>query len=122
MPYRTTDTTDHAPYRLKWWRRRKAQLLMKISMFTAIAGLLLAVAMTAGCRNDAITYAKMLDPRVKCTAVNTEAFMARDDADTAVCTLKLTSGRLEVWSCSSNAGTGRYPKCSMEAIYDAERR
>lgn len=57
----------------------------------SLAGVLLGSAYgvsQAGCKNDAITYAKTLWPDAKCSAVRTCMFSCDHDNDTAICRIK----------------------------------
>lgn len=48
----------------------------------------------AACRNEAITYAHMIDPNARCSALSTTWVISGRSADTAVC----VSGS-NVWNC-----------------------
>lgn len=121
MVYRTMDTETETQYKLKWWKRRKARVAATSGMATTLITLLVCALVFGGCKNKAISYAKELDPRVKCSSVNTSWW----STDTAVCRLALGSGKTEMWACTSMSetdGFAGYPRCVVTAIYDAERK
>jgi len=121
-PYRSTEHTPEQTYKLKWYRRaswHKAGTSLLVS-----AGLVSLLGLTqVGCRNHAISYAKELDPRVRCSAVETHVWGGSGDPDTAVCRLKRESAKTELWACterSSAEGFSGFPRCVVIATYDAE--
>lgn len=64
---------------------------------------LLLVLVLAGCRNDAITYAKMLDPEATCSADCT--YGGCTGVNTAYCSIRGTQ-----WYCVAGKGPHR-PVC-----------
>lgn len=64
-----------------------------------------------GCRNDAITFAKLLEPTAKCNAVETHPIEPQEDI--AVCRVMS-----EIWVCRAGKGT---PTCEKIRDVPAER-
>ncbi len=68
---------------------------------TRLTSALLLLAFVSACRNDAITYAKLIAPTAKCNAIHTGE--TSREVDTAVCRVGS-----EIWRCSA----GSTPSCS----------
>lgn len=56
--------------------------IMHFGYGVTLFGILVAL---AGCRNDAITFAHIIEPGADCTALKTNISKSSSDTDTAVC-------------------------------------